>query len=275
MKRVSLTWLMLATGTLLALQACRKDKDPEPDNHAKDAEAAQEIAIAEQLFGEMKNIADEAESGSVSSFKNGMSFASCANVTLNQAQKQITVDFGTTNCLCKDLRFRRGTLLITYTTNYWDSGNVVTITPQNYFVNDYGIAGTKTLSHKGNDQNGDPHWGVMVNGQISKPNNGGSFSWSSNRTHTWVEGSSTPLNWTDDVWSLSGTASLLSSSQVQWDVQITKALQRALNCPWVDEGTLRIDRSGVQTRTLDYGAGSCDNDAVLSIAGLNIPIKLR
>ncbi|TNE78198.1 MAG: hypothetical protein EP332_15085 [Bacteroidetes bacterium] len=275
MKITSLSLSVLALGGLLALNACKKDADPEPDTNAGDAEAAQEIAIAEQLFGDMKNIADEAESGSVSSFKNGMSFASCATVTLNQAQKQITVDFGTSNCLCRDLRNRRGVLNVTYTTNYWDSGNVVTITPQNYYVNDYGITGTKTLTNLGNDANGNPHWSVAVSGQITKPNNGGTFSWTSSRVNTWSAGSSTPQDWTDDAWTVTGSSTLTSSSQIQWTLNITKALHRAMNCPWIDEGTLTLDRTGVQTRTLDYGAGACDNDATLSVVGLSIPIKLK
>src|SRR5690606_38748562 len=139
LKNMGLLLLALAFGSL---SSCRKDEDKEEKPGFDDLTAGQEMAIADGLFGELKDIADQGESGSLNSYKNGgMAFASCATISLNQQNKQFTIDFGTSNCLCRDLRMRRGILEVTYTKNYWDSGNVITITPKNYYVNDYQVVG--------------------------------------------------------------------------------------------------------------------------------------
>lgn len=261
-------------GGVAFTSSCRKDKT-EDEPKASDSEAAQEMTLADQFFSDLKNISDEAESGSTSSFKNGMSFASCATVNLDKANKKITVDFGSSNCLCRDLRLRRGVLNISYTANYWDSGNVITIVPQDYYVNDHKLDGTKKITNLGLDANNNPHWKVEVNGQVIKANNGGTIGWNCIRTSTWANGSSTPINWTDDEWVVDGTARLTTTSQVVWDIDITKSLHRAMSCYYIDEGTVEFNTAGLATRTVDYGNGACDNDATYSVSGVTIPFKLR
>lgn len=267
---------MSALLVLGLFSACGKKDATQPPQQNNDGDLlmGQEMTLSEQHFGDLKSIADQAESGSLSSFKNGAGFAACAMVTHDQNLKKITVDFGTTNCLCKDMRLRRGKLEITYTKTYWDSGNVVTITPVNYFVNEYGLSGTHSLTNMGTDANSNPYWAVTVQGTITKPNNGGTVGWSSSRTLTWAEGSSTPLNWLDDAWQVDGTATLTTSSNVVYTLYVQKSLYRKTICPYISEGMLEISSTGIIPRVIDYGNGDCDNDATLTIGTLVIPFKM-
>lgn len=268
---------LCCAASLMVMSACNREKKNDDNPDAEDVTAAQEMAIAEQLFGELKNIADQGESGSLNSYKNGVAaFADCATVYTSQVQKIITIDFGNTNCLCKDLRLRRGMLDITYTgNNYWDSGSVATITPTNYHVNDYKLSGSKVITNLNHLSDNQPAWSIVVNGTLTKPNAGGSFGWTSNRTHTWLAGKTTPLNWTDDEWQVEGTATLTSSSADEWNLEILTPLHRALACRYIDKGVIEISRLGLTNRFVDYGNGTCDDDAVYRVNGVDYPFKLK
>ncbi|MBI1222859.1 MAG: hypothetical protein GC180_09675 [Bacteroidetes bacterium] len=264
--------ILSAVLSVLIFASCKKDKTTtsQPENSG-DLLMGQELVISEQYFGDLKSIADEAESGSLSSFKS----AGCATVTLDQSNKKIKVDFGSSNCLCKDNRFRRGVLDITYTKTYWDSGNVITITPSNYYVNDYGLNGTKMVTNLGLDANSNPHWQVDVNGTVIKPLNGGTVGWICNRIMHWVAGSGTPANWTDDAWEMEGSATLTTSSNAVYNLDIQSNLHRALACAYIDKGVLQISKTGITPRIIDYGNGTCDNDATLTVGSVSIPFKLK
>ncbi|HCS22024.1 MAG TPA: hypothetical protein DIW47_15955 [Bacteroidetes bacterium] len=253
--------------------ACNRQEDPNDNPDAADVTAAQEMTIAEQLFGELKNMADEGESGSLGSYKNG---AGCATVTHDQGQKKITIDFGSSNCLCKDLRLRRGMLEVTYTgNNYWDSGSVATIIPTNYYVNEYKLSGSKTITNLNHLSDNQPSWSIVVNGTVTKPNAGGSFGWTSDRTHTWLAGKTTPFNWTDDEWQVLGNATLTTSTADEWNLNIILPLHRLMSCRYIDKGTIEIKRLGLSDRYVDYGDGTCDDDAVYIVNGVNYPFKLK
>lgn len=270
--------LFCFSASIILLNSCRPEEDIEDKTDAGDIVAAQEMTIADQLFGEMKNIADQGESGTLNSYKNGQpAFADCATVTVSQPQKKVIIDFGTVNCVCKDLRLRRGVLEITFTgNNYWDSGSVATIVPTNYFVNDHQLIGSKVITNLNNVSDNDPAWNIVVNGTVIKPNGGGSFQWESDRVHTWTTGNTTPFNWVDDEWSVEGSATLTASTAVEWNLTIMTPLHRALSCRWLDKGLLRIKRTGLVTdRFVDYGNGTCDDDAVYTANGIDYPFKLK
>ena len=96
------------------------------------------------------------------------------------------------------------------------------------------------------------------------------------RPREWVGGESTSglFDWTDDVYSITGTASGTSFDGTQFSSNITNPLIFALNCRWVEKGTIEFIPSDKITRTIDFGNGDCDNDATISIAGLSFNIKL-
>ncbi|MHB1278592.1 MAG: hypothetical protein ACYC1Q_09340 [Bacteroidia bacterium] len=268
---------LLYAASIAMFSACNRQDEPNDNPDAADVTAAQEMTIAEQLFGELKNISDQGESGTLTSYKNGMAaFADCATVTVDQPNKKVTIDFGTTDCLCKDLRLRRGVLEVTYTgNNYWDSGSVATIIPTNYFVNEYKLTGSKVITNLNHLSDNQPAWSIVVNGTVTKPNAGGSFGWTSNRTHTWLAGKTTPLNWADDEWLVEGNATLTTSTADEWNLNILLPLHRLMSCRYIDKGTIEIKRLGLSDRYVDYGDGTCNDDAVYIVNGVNYPFKLK
>ncbi|HRZ41877.1 MAG TPA: hypothetical protein P5228_04145 [Bacteroidales bacterium] len=166
------TFTAIVAMALIAF-ACQKDQQDDYTDLSKDQNTA------ETLFNEVKDIADEAYSTKSKSGKSGdqtewVIIGTCATVSLDTtvSPKLLTIDFGTTNCLCADGKYRRGIIQISFTGPYKDSGTVITHTFSNYFVNDHQVLGTKVVTNNGLDTNGFLSYSVVVNGSIIKPTTG-------------------------------------------------------------------------------------------------------
>jgi hypothetical protein len=256
------------------ISGCKKTSPAATDS---DTTASNENAFSQSTFNDAGNISDQAASSNMSTYRlnadaNGSLLSNCATIiwdTLNHTNADtLIVDFGTTNCLCHDGRYRRGKINIMYTKrHYFDSLNVITLTFNNYFVNDYGVSGTKIITNQGRI-NGQQTYNVVVNnGTITKPNNGGSFTWNSNITRKWIAGQNTPFFWYDDVYSFTGNSNGVSSTGTGYVATIVTPLERALSCYWIGKGILDFTPSGKATRIIDYGNGTCDNVATVTING--------
>jgi hypothetical protein len=282
---ISKQFSVLALSTLLLtgcfLTSCRKD------GLDADIEAAENNAISESTFNDVTTLVDQSvNSGNVLLEANdGFSAADdqaglgsdCATVTLDtgSSTRSVTIDFGTTNCLCKDGRNRRGKIIATYTGRYRSPGTVITISFDNYFVNENQVKGTKKVTNNGSNNAGHLVYSVEVNGQIVKANNGGTISWSSARQREWTAGENTPLILTDDSYSITGSASGTNASGLSYTIKITQPLVRVMSCRWFESGKLEVTPEGKATRTLDYGSSGCDANATVTILNKTYPIVLR
>ena len=202
--------------------------------------------------------------------------SACANVAhdTTSSPKTITIDFGSINCLGNDGRNRRGKIIVSYEGKYRDTNSMHTISFDNYFVNDNEVLGTKTVRNNGLNSNNKISFSIEVDGKLIKSNSTDTIKWLSTRTRTWEEGSSTVFNWLDDVYLISGNASGINSAGISYTVNITSPLKRSLNCNWIESGVIEVQPEGKVVRTLDYGSGSYDANAVITISGLSFPIVM-
>ena len=283
-KEILFKGLLVATITGMVLASCKKEEKED-----QDTSTASDNAMAEQMYDDASKISDEAATGSVSSFKqestDGLLASSCAQVKLDTAnnanEDTITVTFGIgtypnlTNCLCSDSRFRRGQIIITYSGRYRDSASTHTITFNNFFVNDNQILGSKTVTNMGHNSSGHLTFNVSVSGQIILAGSGGSIIWNSTRTREWLQGENTPFIWFDDVYGITGSASGTGAKGNSFTAVITKQIKVKLNCKWLTEGTLELTPSGKPVRTIDYGDGSCDNKATVTIKGHPYTVTMK
>lgn len=259
---------------LLPLSSCQKSvQDDNPG-------LAQDNAMAEALFGEVKDMADEAWKETTPSGKSGMKtewviLGPCATITHDTtvSPRTITIDFGTVNCLCADGKNRRGIIQVSYSGKYRDSGTVITHTFSNYFVNDHQVLGTKTVTNNGTNLNGNLSYTIVVSGSIVKANNGGTITWNSNRTREWIAGSSTPV-WLDDVYLITGTASGTTASNMSYTMLITNALRKEIGCKHFVSGILEISPANKPVRIIDYGNGACDNIITVTVNGNTFTVLL-
>ena len=261
--------------------SCKKKEVEEKD---KDTSSASDQSLASATVNDMTSISDEAgKTYSVSSFKTenteGLLSASCATITLDTlaAAKTITVNFGATNCICSDGRFRRGSLIISFTGKYRDSLTLITVSPQNYFVNDNQVTGYKTIRNKGHNSANHLVYEVNANIQIIKANGAGTILWQSVRQREWINGESSPT-WSDDIYSITGNASGTSANGNSFTSTITSPLIRnmAIGCRrHFTQGVLEHSPSGKAIRYINFGNGSCDDQAVVTINGTSYNITLQ
>ncbi|HNB81034.1 MAG TPA: hypothetical protein PLP34_02895 [Chitinophagaceae bacterium] len=269
--RMALAFTLLST--VLYLSSCnRRDKDKDTDT-----QLASDFSFSENTYNDVLNIADNAsETASGDHLSSYKTSSNCATVTHDTISipHTITIDFGSTNCLCNDGRNRRGKILVSYTGHYRDSGSVHTITFDNYFVNDNHIMGSKSVSNMGHNAAGQTYFQVNVNGLVVKALTGDSISWTSTRTRTWTQGESTIGDKTDDVYEITGSASGTKGS-TSYTMTIVQPLVKALSCGYISKGIMEIQPSGKLLRSIDFGNGTCDNTAQVTIGGNVYTITLH
>lgn len=281
--KTNLNMLMAVTSlSVVMLTSCRKDKDEEIDN---DTASVVEYAMADNAFSDVSSISDEAYDGSLESYRsagNARILTTCATITFDTSSspKTLTIDFGTTNCLCGDGNYRKGRILVSWTGPYRDSGSVRTITFDNYFVNYNQILGTKTVINNGTNGSGHPIFTVTVNGSIVWDpqyfGGGGTSTYTSTRTREWSAGFNT-LAWNDDVYLISGTASGTTRVGSSYTMSTSEALKKEIGFRHFTDGVLNFTPSGKYTRVIDYGYvnGGRDNLAQVTINGYTFTVQLK
>lgn len=280
-KQFTLGLALAALVSASIFSSCRKKEIEEKDN---DTISAKDQSFASSTVNDMTSISDEAGKGNsttTSSFKTAESNAilsSCSVITYDTlaAAKTITVNFGTSNCLCNDGRNRRGSLIINFTGRYRDSNTVITVTPQNYFVNDNQVTGSKTITNKGHNAANHLVYEINANITIIKASGAGTITWQSTRQREWITGEST-LTWADDVYSITGSANGTTSNGNSFSSVITSPLIRnmAFGCRrHFTQGMLEHTPSGKATRYINFGNGTCDDQATVTINGNTYNITL-
>ena len=252
--------------------SCRKSVRDE-DN---DTKAAQDFAMADIVSNDISNLLTEvmeSESGLRATNLN----LGCAAVTVDTLAFPMTVsiDFGTTNCLGGDGRNRRGIINATFTGKYRDSLTVITITTNNYYLNDHEVEGTKVVTNKGHNSAGNLWYTVVItNALITAPDGTWNISFNSNRTRVWTRGESTAVL-TDDAYEISGTMDGVSRTGNHFTAATTTPVTIELSCAWAVSGIIEVTPDNVSPRILDFGSGGCDNNATVSVNGYTFDVEMQ
>jgi len=202
--------------------------------------------------------------------------AGCFTRTYDAATRTLTLDFGPTNCLCADGRYRRGQITAVFSGPYRQAGAVVTINRSNYFVNDNQHLGTRVITNLG----GGSFDLDVQNASIIFANNGGTTAWSSQRRYTRTAGFGTPTI-LDDAYSITGALTGTNRRGVTYTATIKSPLLKkfALGCArHFVAGTIEFTNSKTQTLLLNYdpsGTAACDNIATVTINGRTRTIYLK
>lgn len=259
--------ISLLAFSLVLFTACRKDKEEVTID--LDYTSASDNARAEDAFTDMLSLVDKAADD------NGLRELCDPTVTFDTTStpRTMTLDFGSENCTAANGRLRRGRIIVSYTGRYRDQGTVITITPENYYVNNNRVQGTKTVTNLGPNADGDLQFSVSVNGTLTAADGSWTSSHTAQRTRTWIAGDDTPAL-SDDVYSITGSGSGVNRNGVSYSVSITSALRVALSCPFITQGTVQVTPSGRPVRTIDYGNGSCDANFSVTVNGQTFNIVI-
>lgn len=267
--------LVALTALAFLFTACKRNHnstDSESDNTF-----AKDNANSEFIYNDALNIAEQASiTANGNNLDNYKTTSNCATVTHDtiSVPHTITIDFGSVNCLCNDGRYRRGQILISYQGAYKDSGSVHTITFNNYYVNDNHVMGSKQVTNMGHNSSGHLFYTIVVNGQIIKAVTQDTILWNQNRVRTYLQGDSTQSK-LDDVYSITGSGSGQKANGTHYTMTITSPIIKAMSCQWIEQGTVEIQPTGGYLRILDFGNGTCDDQATITVNGVSHPITLN
>jgi hypothetical protein len=191
-----------------------------------------------------------------------------------------TIDFGL-GCTRPNGNLLKGIVKISFVYNPTTTSTVVTCTFVDFYHNLRKIEGTKTFTRT---------MSVAPAGTLSHPIvtmvmdlkvtllDGRVFSRVGNRTREITEGFTTPTDFTDDVYKVTGNWTTTFPNTTVQTSTITSPLIVKLACiptnSPISQGVITFTRDN-KTATLDYGDGKCDNLAVFTISGITINIVLE
>jgi hypothetical protein len=262
---------LLIMGSFALLTSCNRTEQT-----TDTSSIANDDATAENAFYDMKIASDNAgtEISQTKSLEKGYadSCVTIQNVNYNPDTKQgiLTLDFGTTNCTCKDGKQRRGKIQVEYKGGKEVVGTSVVYIADQYFVNDFGVSGKKTVTYSA-----PLTWNIKVeDGIVSKPD-GTKVTWESDRVRKMVAGQTTLLDYTDDTYEITGTSNGVNAEGNKYAFSTETALVKSMGCQYIKAGKLKIERDGKKDAVVDYGDGTCDDKATVKIGNRTKDITLK
>jgi len=187
--------------------------------------------------------------------------------------KIITIDFGTAGYINDRNDTLQGKIIITISDKLWKSGATKTIKLVNFYVNGNNVKGGKTIQNNGLNAAKNPSMTVTASDTIVRVDKS-TIIRNATRTRERISDNGTPKIFWDDKYSITGSSSGVNAKGVAYTVEITKPLIEYNNFKFFVQGSVTTT---TQTRTavLDYGDGTRDNKATLTINGVTKNITLR
>ncbi len=255
--------------------SCSKDSEEITDNSTIDltAEQSAKTAETEKVTDGLFNIIDiafseeEEEAGRTTSF-----FPSCVVITVSMQNgvKFVTLDFGL-GCELPNGNIVSGKIHLTYLLPQAGT-TTITYTLENFARNNKFIEGEGSLFRERNNANGNPQHTVNHELLVTFPN-GLVVDVDGTRVAEWIEGVGSG-SWSDNVFSVTGNRELNFNTGFSHYAIVIEALRKEVSCPHFVSGQVEITRNN-GNGILDYGDGTCDNLAILTINGIEYTIVLN
>ncbi len=271
-------WLII----LVIGVSCSKDQD--------DSTALTDNALAEgeamRIWGAFHDLLQQSGMSGVGQQRDNAaadSLPPCATITYDTSgtASTLTIDFGSTPCLCSgwDNKYRMGRIMATWTGPWWQAGTVLTIITENYYAGYqpnamYRFDYAKTITHMGQNSNGNTYFDIQVSTALITLPNGQTISWTSQRQLEWTNGANTWWKW-DNIFQMTGSASGTDRNGNPFSATITNPLVIKAICPWITQGTIEFVRQNFPPAVLDYGPGTCDASATITVNGKTYTITLN
>lgn len=280
--KLSLNFLIILTVTfsLAFLSSCEKTTET-LDLTAEEALAqVQDEALATDLFDEVIEIGEEAEAADNTKSTETTPFyrlSECVTITrvLTSDSRTITIDFGDENCEGADGKFRRGKIIIERTGFYFWSDVTATYTFDNYFVDDNQLTGTKSYTGSFNEDRTYSS-SFVTDGSVILADGTGTITWYSERNRFIAEGADT-WGFFDNRVEVTGFSNGVTADGIEFSSEIMEPLIRIYQdgCfRFYVAGILNISKADGTEISINYGDGTCDNLAEVTIDGVTEIIEL-
>lgn len=277
MKQIAIRVGMLSILALSLLSACSQDDSAEEENNIESsdlvAEESRQTAEAEStadaVLGMIDIAFDEQEDRSAvqESF-----FSDCVSVTVSSENEVvfITLDFGL-GCELSNGALVSGKINLTYGPVQAGTATI-TYNLEDFTYNQKAVQGGGSIFRQRENTNGNPQSTANKELLITFLN-GVTATVDGTRVSEWIEGVGSGT-WRDNAFLVTGNREVVFSSGFTHTAQVVQPLRREATCPFFVSGELAITRNAGEA-TIDFGDGTCDNQAVLIVNGQETTIILR
>lgn len=277
--------LLLAFG-LFTFNACQKEKTGSFTQ--EDLNLIEEDALAEAIFTDIMESVNNATNviddllygtGSLKSLTTECPSISVDKPDTENWPKVITIDWGV-GCEGFYGQTRSGMIKVTITGRYRTPGTSRTIEFLDYYFNGIHVEGQKTVSNNGRNENDNLTFTATLEGgkiTIPAPDEETEdivITRSFSKTREWVEGEES-FNPFDDVYFITGSATGTNYKGVSCARTIQTPLEWSASCRFIKSGSILIEMTDRDPIILDYGDGTCDNEATVTRNGETKTILLR
>jgi len=202
----------------------------------------------------------------------------CANVSVSGSTYPVTVtvDFGTGCNTSTDGIARSGSIVYVFSGKLSTTGTTISATFNNYKVNGYQLGGNYSIQNTTTNVLTPSFTSSVTNGSLIYPNDT-SYTFSGTKTVT-VSSSDGTTNISSLIFTAaSGNFTISNSFGESLTATITKPLVRKLSCGFRDSGTVSFKYTkgtASLNGTLDYGNGTCDDSALITIGAFTKTVTL-
>lgn len=280
---------------LLMNISCQKENSQNGSDEQQQIEASRVSSESDSeaeivfngLFDDAIGVNDEVGIGGTGIFGR---IAVCPEVTIIRLNSpapfplKVILDFGINGCVGNDGHLRKGKIITVYTNRLLVPGAMATTEFDGFYFDSTKVEGRHKITNTSPVIPAQPatrQFTVDVErAKLTRPS-GNYTEWNSHKVITQVEGLGTVLP-NDDIFKVEGSASgkvKRGALIVLWESVIIEPLFKRFNCRWIVKGRVRTVRvntpsSGPWVAVLDFGAGNCDNQAVITINGIPHQITL-
>ena len=256
---------------LLFMVGCQKDVTPTTQTTPLSITAEKSVVIADQTFDALNGITDNYFS--TNGLKGTGLMCPALSANLNSFPIVISLDWGTGCAGTGDGITRSGKISVSLSGLMKETGSVATFSFTDFVSDGNKISGVHRITYKGpNPGNNWPRYTVFTEAKIIFPD-AKFMTYRAEYTRLQSEGSAT-VTQDDDVWRIEGAASGLTREGAAWTAKFPSAVVKKMSCQWFSSGSVEVTLTGEAARTINFGDGTCDNKATLTVGGVTTNITL-
>jgi len=265
--------IVLGMALSLFLTSCNKDEDNKSANTFTAAEVKENAEmdnISDDVAYLTESQSDESPAGR-SPGRVAEFLGPCAEVTTEVSDNiwTRTIDFGTDGCTLFNGNTVRGKIIITFTNDFDAETRSVSYAFDNFYHNDRHVEGNRSLVRTKVD--GHPKSTISLDMTVTTSN--GIYHRTGQRVREFTAGYNSFFNLYDNEFTITGNWTTTFPNGNTQSTAITNPLIEKWNCLHIVSGTITFTRNA-NSAVLDYGDGSCDDDATIIINGIVYPVDL-
>ena len=264
MKTIAPKVIMLCSVFLILFTSCETNETNGTETNFSEVDNSR-AAKADNVIEGTLNIMEQAyeENEGLARANNSSFFSDCTTITIttNGNGGTIVIDFGE-SCELNNGSIVSGKIVLDYGA-FIGGTRTINYSFENYFYNNNGVAGGGEIFRQIANDNGNPQSTVNETIVVSFPNTNVSATRVGLRIAEWVDGVGSG-NWQDNVFHVTGNWDTTFTNGFHREGLVTEKLVRKLSCPYLVSGKVEIQQEGF-TGLLDFGDGTCDNQALLTV----------